>query len=255
MPPHAVDIKFQCDQKLRESAFDRRAGGLIKKAMELAIMCDVKVSLLVETTDRKKIEMHSHGKDECESLQGQVPRFAAPLHCYDWNNKQTWKQLKLQNNNIPPCVGEWPPSLAAGAPPTDDTRGLDALSAAAAGLDNHQSCCTEPPAKRRRMNSPPRSTAQPVLPHVAPCSQPALPTVPVGGGMQVPDLVGPPIQKSPQPPLPLPTPISMSPGAGLSPPPGLTPPGLTPGATDAITPGGFLITPVTGNLTGTFNSP
>lgn len=46
-----IDIKFIEDRKVRKSTFNTRIGGIIKKLYDLAILCGVKVSLVVTNTE------------------------------------------------------------------------------------------------------------------------------------------------------------------------------------------------------------
>eukprot|EP00961_Rhodomonas_salina_P121470 1634943-Rhodomonas_salina.1 len=53
MPPAKVRIERIKDERTRQNTYHKRKGGLIKKAMELSLMCECEITLIMKSAPTK----------------------------------------------------------------------------------------------------------------------------------------------------------------------------------------------------------
>ncbi|ORZ16128.1 hypothetical protein BCR41DRAFT_61030 [Lobosporangium transversale] len=58
-----IQIKTIMDERNRQVTFQKRRFGLMKKAMELSVLCDCQIGLIIFNSNNKLVQYSSHNID------------------------------------------------------------------------------------------------------------------------------------------------------------------------------------------------
>ncbi|KAI8602984.1 myocyte-specific enhancer factor 2C-like protein [Dissophora ornata] len=59
-----IQIKTIMDERNRQVTFQKRRFGLMKKAMELSVLCDCQIGLIIFNSNNKLVQYSSHDIDQ-----------------------------------------------------------------------------------------------------------------------------------------------------------------------------------------------
>ncbi|KAL0238002.1 hypothetical protein GEMRC1_012476 [Eukaryota sp. GEM-RC1] len=95
-----IDIAYIPDSRSRQVTYSKRKNGLLKKAAELATLCNCTIGLVVINNESQRVTTF-HSSDVAD-FQSVMTKFNNVRHTVPVDTKNTFDVLKIDNDDVPP---------------------------------------------------------------------------------------------------------------------------------------------------------